>query len=115
MKRADLSFQEIYNLLLAGHKVVLQFPDSSVAENFRTRMHHHKTKQTQALVNLGMVVEDEGTVFQFKTQKDKDSEAIVAHCSFVAKSPLKTYPVLILEEKDEESAKISESLGATTE
>lgn len=115
MQRTDLSFQQIYNQLLAGSKLVLHFPDATSAETFRTRLHHLKTKQEKTFVGLGLAVEDERTVLKFRTEEGKEGEGVVAYIQFAAPSPLKKYPVLILEEKDLQGGEteVSTTLGTT--
>lgn len=102
MLRGDLSFQQIYNQLLAGQKLVMHFNSATDSEVFRIRMHHHKAKQERVLLGLGMTNEDERTVLSFRLQKSKDpgSEEVVAYVAFLPPSPLKKYKVLILEEQD---------------
>jgi hypothetical protein len=96
-----MSFQQIYNLLLAGKKLVLKFDEAQLAENFRTRMAHHKAKQEKTLEGLGVAVEDERTQFSFKVQKPEEQSAeVVAFLQFASPSPLRRYPVVILEESD---------------
>jgi len=65
-------------------------------------MAHHKTKQQETLENLGMAVEDERTVFNFKVQKNEDVNEldVVVYVQFATPSALKKYPVVILEEGD---------------
>jgi len=113
MLRADLSFQQIYNQLLAGNKLVLHFPDATSAETFRTRLHHHKSKQEKTFLGLGLAVEDEKTILSYKVVTDPTAEAVAVYVSFVAPSPLKKYPVVILEEKDIEggAAEVSSPVG----
>lgn len=104
MQRTDLSFQQIYNQLLAGKKLVLHFITAVAAETFRTRMAHHKTKQEQALEGLGLLVDgEEKTVFKFTIQKNEDATQadVVVYAQFALPSPLKKYAVMILEEGDE--------------
>lgn len=116
MKRGELSFQQIYNQLLAGQQLVLYFADTDIAENFRTRMHHHKRKQEEVMEGLGFSNEEERTQITFKVKANHGTEGldgVVAYISFVRKSPLKRYPVLILEEKDLKDAEISRDLGET--
>lgn len=96
----DLSFQQIYNLLLAGKKLILYFLDGTNAETFRTRMAHHKAKQEKTLEGLGVAVEDERTVLSFKTKKEENGEAVVAHVQFTQPSQMRKYPVLIVEDSD---------------
>jgi hypothetical protein len=102
VKQGELSFQQIYNQLFSGSKLVLYFPDAPSAETFRTRLHHHKAKQEKTLEGLGLRTEEDRTVLSFKTKKDdkEGSEAVVAYIAFALPSPLKKYPVVILEEKD---------------
>lgn len=104
MKQTELSFQQIYNQLLAGTKLVLYFQDASAAETFRTRMHHHKAKQEKTLEGLGFANEEERTVLQFRTKQEPNGEAVVAYVQFALPSPLKKYPVVIIEQKDLEGA-----------
>jgi hypothetical protein len=100
--RDQLSFQEIYNSLLAGKKLVLHFQNATVAETFRTRLAHQKSKQDQTLENLGMAIKEDRAVLSFKPQGDKDgaTEEIVAYVQFTVPPELKKYPVIILEEAD---------------
>lgn len=100
MKRTDLTFQGIYNSLLAGNKLVLHFPNADAAESFRTRLHHHKSRQEKTFIGLGLAVEDERTVLKYKVQKKDESEEVVAFVQFAQQSPLKKYPVVIIEEQD---------------
>lgn len=118
MKRTDLSFQEIFNSLLAGQKLVLHFPHKSAAETFRTRLHHQKTAQETSFAKLGMTNDEEKTVLQFRMSKPQgaEGEELVAYVQFALPSPLKKYPVLIIEEddlkkKDTGNAEISTSVG----
>ncbi len=114
MIKNDLSFQQIYNLLLAGSQVVLHFNNATEAESFRTRMHHHKAAQQKMLEGLGLMNADERTSLSFKTKKEDNGEAVVALVKFVSQAPLKKYPVLILEQKDikDAEAEVSGNLGA---
>lgn len=102
MQRGDLTFQQIYNNLLAGNKLVLHFPDATSAETFRTRMHHHKAQQEENLKKLGLWNDEEKTVLSFRTKADdkEGSKEVVAYVAFQLPSPLKKYKVLILEEED---------------
>jgi hypothetical protein len=101
MLRSDLSFQQIYNQLLAGQRLVMHFANVTDSETFRIRMHHHKSKQERVLLGLGMTNEDERTVLSFRTQKAPNGgEEIIAYVGFIAPSPLKKYKVLILEPQD---------------
>ena len=115
MKRAEFSFQQIYNQLLAGQQLVLYFPDPDVAENFRTRLHHHKSKQEKVMEGLGFSSEEDRTQVRFKVQENvneaAEKDGTVAYISFVRKSPLRKYPVLILEPDDLKDAEISANLG----
>ena len=100
MQRADLTFQQIYNQLLAGKKLVLHFDNATSAESFRTRLHQHKSKQEKTFIGLGLASEDEKTVLKFRTQGKEDAEEVVAFVQFALPSPLKKYPVVIIEEAD---------------
>lgn len=100
MQRADLSFQQIYNTLLAGNKLALHFLHAVAAETFRTRLHHHKSAQEKTFLSLGLAVEDERTVLSYKVVSKEGSEEVVVYVAFTTPSPLKKYPVMILEEKD---------------
>lgn len=102
MQRSDLSFQQIYNTLLAGKRLVLYFVDATSAETFRTRMAHHKAKQQKTLEDLGMWVSEERTILHFKLEKNKEEGAVdvTAFVEFALPSPLKKYPVFIVEEGD---------------
>lgn len=111
MQRTDLSFQQIYNQLLAGKKLALHFLNEVAAETFRIRLHHHKTKQEKTFEQLGLVVEDERTVLSFKLKKKEDGEEVTAFVQFALPSPLKKYPVLIIEEEDLGDAQISAAVG----
>lgn len=114
MKRADLSFQQIYNNLLAGAKLALHFPNAGAAETFRTRLHHHKAAQEKTFIGLGLANADEKTVLHFKIQKSAEGEEVVAYAAFVLPSPLKKYPVVIIEEQDvnkEGNAQVSAAVG----
>lgn len=110
----ELSFQQIYNQLLAGANLVLYFESETNAETFRTRMHHHKAQQDKFLEGLGLANSEERTVLRFRTKKEKDGGAVVAHVQFALPSPLKKYPVIILEEKDLVSgAEVSSNLATS--
>lgn len=115
MKRVEFSFQQIYNQLLAGEQLVLYFLDKEVAENFRTRLHHHKTKQEKVMEGLGFSNEEERTQISFKFKNNvstsSEEQGIVAYISFIRKLPLKKYPVLILEQADLADEEISKDLG----
>jgi hypothetical protein len=100
MQKGSLSFQQIYNELFAGKKLVLYFIDTDSAENFRTRMHHHKTKQEKTLEGLGLSNEEERTVLRFTVKKNETGNEAVAYVQFAPASPLKRYPVVILDETD---------------
>lgn len=110
MKRGELSFQQIYGQLLAGQQLVLYFPDKDVAENFRTRLHHHKSKQEKIMEDLGFWNEEDRTQITYKVRPDEVNDGSVAYISFTRKSPLRKYPVLILEEKDLNDAEIRRDL-----
>jgi hypothetical protein len=117
VKRAEFSFQQIYNQLLAGQQLVLYFPDEDVAENFRTRLHHHKSKQEKVMEGLGFSSEEDRTQVRFKLKKNTNDAAekdgTVAYISFIRKSPLRKYPVIILEPDDLKDEEISKDLGET--
>jgi hypothetical protein len=118
MQRTDLSFQQIYNQLLTGSKLVLYFPDKSQAETFRTRMHHHKSKQDSLLEKLGLASAEERTVLNFKVKIEENPETteapVIAYIQFARPSPLKKYPVMIIEEKDLQSGtEVSGDLAAS--
>lgn len=115
MQKTELAFQQIYNQLLAGTRLVLHFDNETSAETFRTRMHHHKSKQDQTLEGLGLQEAESRTVLKFKVKKQKqeDGGAVVAYVQFALPSPLKKYPVIILEEKDLTSgSEVSTDLAA---
>lgn len=111
MQRTDLTFQGIYNQLLAGARLALHFMTKGEAETFRTRLHHHKSKQEKTFVSLGLAVEEERTVLQFRLQKKEDAEEVVAFIQFASPSPLKKYPVLIIEEEDLNGAQVQAAVG----
>jgi hypothetical protein len=71
VKQGELSFQQIYNQLFAGSKLVLYFPDAPSAETFRTRLHHHKAKQEKTLEGLGLRTEEDRTVLILQNRRRK--------------------------------------------
>lgn len=123
MKKGELSFQEIYNQLLSGQKLMLYFPSPQDAETFRVRMHHYKKKQESVLEGLGIKNEDDRTVLSFKYSRDprtSESPEVIAMAAFSMPSPLRKYPVIILGPDDivsptnippPDHAEISENLG----
>lgn len=84
----------------------MYFLNDTSAETFRTRMAHHKTGQQKMLESLGIAVEDERTVLKFSTKKGESGEDVVAYVQFALPSPLKKYPVMILDEGDLDGQKV---------
>jgi hypothetical protein len=82
------SLRQIYNLLLAGKKLNMDFADATAAETFRVRMHKYKKVQDTAMMKLGMISEDERQAFVFTY----DAESGFARMYFGERAkPVRTY------------------------
>lgn len=111
-KVGELPFQQVHNLLLAGKQLVLHFPNATAAETFRTRMQRHKKDQETKLERLGLWSEEDKSVLSFKIKEEERSGEVVAYVHFAPPSPLKKYPVIILEEGDiDGAAQVSAVVG----
>lgn len=92
-----LSTKEIYNLLLAGKKLTMEFNSAQEAENFRVSMFRYKRLQDRILVGLGVSSEEEKQAFVFKY----DNDSREATLQFKDKPRNRTYEIKIIEDSEE--------------
>lgn len=94
-----MTLAEVYNSLMTGQKVQIQFETPVLASNFRVNLHHHKRRQDAAMVACGLMEEKEKAILRFELDKEK----LVAKIEFVLKKESKReYAVTIIEEPNNE-------------
>jgi len=101
VEHGELTLQQLYNTLLAGKRVAMQFATSEVAEAFRIKLHKYKSRQDQLLEGIGMQPEEARAVLSFTKAQAKDSpnSPAVIILQFRQEHTPK-YEVVILEEED---------------
>ena len=110
MEHTELTFQSIYNTLLAEKRVVLRFNSPEEAEAFRIKLHKYKSRQDILLEGIGMRPEEERAVLSNTRATDSKTGFIISIFEFKpAKKPL--YEVVILDEGEETGL---ENLSSTT-
>lgn len=95
-----MDIPEIYNELMAGKKLTLQFQTVAEAARFRIRMHQYKLRQDKQLIGVGLLEDDDERQkfsFQFNTV------TLVAVIKFTDRAPRKQYDVKILDEDNGET------------
>lgn len=85
---------EIYNLLFAGERLQLQFPDEDAAERFRLKMTQFKSRQEKMLASIDAILKTEIQSFSFKYNVDNCS----ANMHFKDKPDARQYSFQIIRE-----------------
>lgn len=102
-----MNIHEIYNLLMAGKTLSLEFDGRREAEEFRIKVAKYKRAQDTQIIKLGMIEPHEKQVFSFTLQDQMPPLApALATLVFKDKSITRQYTVKIIDEdeNDEEKA-----------
>lgn len=91
------SVPDLYNLLLSGSKLEIPFVNAKEAELFRVSLSQYKMRQDKAMVDIGMIAEEERQRLSFRFDKDKSSATL----QFVEKRELRKVSYRIVEEVEE--------------
>ena len=104
----NLGIREIYNALMTGGKLRMEFVTPAEAEKFRCKLSNYKSRQDQAMVGIGMLDDDSLQQLSFvctgcNSKQLKDYAGftgvlIVATLQLKDKTPLKKYRVQIIED-----------------
>lgn len=95
----DVTFQDIYNELLAGKKLGISFASVKEAEGFRIRMHQFKTREEASQIAVGLIAQEDVSKFVFKMippYGEPVDNPVKVEMSFTPKSS-KTFKVIELE------------------
>lgn len=111
-----MNISEIYNLLLAGKKLKLEFPSTEEAEKFRIKVHQLKLRQESQFLKLEMMESKDRQVFSFSVErKQKDlldpepelngieSTIVVATLYFQDRPQNRSYKVVMVEDENGDS------------
>lgn len=89
----EASLQEIYNMLLAGEKIAMQFASKVAADRFRIRLQQMKRIQELAAISVGMMQPEERMQFSFTLDSPQTEQlpefevAVTATMQFKSKQP----------------------------
>lgn len=103
-----MNIHEIYNLLMAGKTLSLEFDSDEEAEVFRVKVSKYKTRQDAILIGIGMMEKNERQMFSFCLQRQMSPmPPLLATMVFKDKNIIRQYEVKILtedtiEDKDHE-------------
>lgn len=96
----ESSLNDIYDLLLAGQTLELDFSDAEETERFRIQLHQFKSRRDKHLLSIGAVGEGEIDSLSFLVKKYLDSERRTAKIRFKPKSSNKKFSIRIVEEDE---------------
>lgn len=97
----DANIHEIYNILLTGKSIQLDFSSQEMAESFRVKLAKFKSRQDKLLEGLGFQGEDEKQklTFQIQTQLHLTTEQpIMATLSFKDRDVKQTFSIKVVED-----------------
>lgn len=98
-----MNLREIYNLLLAGKVIKLNFASETEKETFRVKLFKFKRLQELAMLQVGMIEESEIQSLKF------EFTAPVASISLIKKRGLRDYAITIMDDDDGQAASSEEA------
>ena len=88
----QLNLLEIYNKLLAGEDIIIEFTSAEEAESFRITMHQFKAKQEKVMLSLDMPFES--ATFHFRPVQAEPKQFLKWLAYFSAQRKQKTYKIV---------------------
>lgn len=96
-----MNIYEIYNVLLAGKTVKLEFIDKGDLERFRVSLARYKSRQDYQLIAVGMIKEEEKQKMTFQVQGQLvPLPPFLVTIMFKDKSVMRQFKVIVEESED---------------
>lgn len=100
-----MNIHEVYNILLAGKTLEMNFGSKAESETFRVKLAKYKRSQDKQLIEIGFMDEKEVAKLSFCVQGQlPPAPPLLATICFKDKAVLRQYEIKILDDEEDQNA-----------